>query len=505
MDPSNIKDLLQSLKMEALRYRYVIAALFIAVSSIVLVAGFMMPKTYSSKVILYADVSNIIGNLLEGQAEITRIDRAKEARDIVFTDRILRSVAIESGFEQPDDSIPRLRNGLRIAANGDYVEISYRSSNADTAFKVVSAVTQGFIEETSRKKREESRGAFEFIDSQVASYQRQLEAAESRLKEFNSQNIDVTEQSVTNRVNGIKNEIQTLRLSVQDSEARLSSFEAQMLTEPEFLTVERDIVPTSRERRMEAYEEQLAELRLSYRDSHPDIVNLMEQMAVLETQIEQERINNPGRNAVERVENPAMTNLKEMISNERATLSAARQRLNNLNNLLETEYASAETVASKQARLQELTRDYSVTKDVYEDMLKTRENARLSMTLDIEGQGVTYKIHEPPSYPVRWDGLQLVHFAALGPLLGLMLPLGLTGALVLFDPRVRSASYMESQLPAHVQLVTSIPLYNSAVSEVASKRSLILLALLVLLYLAVYGFVVFGASPELISTFLPTL
>lgn len=64
---------------------------------------------------------------------------------------------------------------------------------------------------------------------------------------------------------------------------------------------------------------------------------------------------------------------------------------------------------------------------------------------------------------------------------------------------------MESQLPAHVQLVTSIPLYNSAVSEVASKRSLIFLALLVLLYLAVYGFVVFGASPELISTILPTL
>ncbi len=505
MDPSNIKDLLQSLKMEALRYRYVIAALFIAVSSVVLVAGFMMPKTYSSKVILYADVSNIIGNLLEGQAEITRIDRAKEARDIVFTDRILRSVAIESGFEQPDDSIPRLRNGLRISANGDYVEISYRTSNADTAFKVVSAVTQEFIEETSRKKREESRGAFEFIDSQVASYQRQLEAAENRLKEFNSQNIDITEQSVTNRVNGIKNEIQTLRLSVQDSEARLRSFEAQMLTEPEFLTVERDIEPTSRERRMEAYEEQLAELRLSYRDTHPDIVNLMEQMAVLETQIEQERVNNPGRSAVERVENPAMTNLKEMISNERATLSAARQRLSNLNELLEGEYANAETVAAKQARLQELTRDYSVTKDVYEDMLQTRENARLSMTLDIEGQGVTYKIHEPPSYPVRWDGLQLVHFAALGPLLGLMLPLGLTGALVLFDPRVRSASYMESQLPAHVQLVTSIPLYNSAVSEVASKRSLIFLALLVLLYLAVYGFVVFGASPELISTILPTL
>lgn len=505
MDPSNIKDLLQSLKMEALRYRYVIAALFIAVSTVVLVAGFMMPKTYSSKVILYADVSNIIGNLLEGQAEITTIDRAKEARDIVFTDRILRTVAIDSGFDQPESAIPGLRSALRISANGDYVEISYRSSNADEAFKVVSSVTQEFIEETSRKKREESRGAFEFIDSQVVAYQRQLEVAEDRLKEFNSENIGITEQSVTNRVNGLKNEIQTLRLAVQDSEARLQSYETQMLNEPEFLTQERSVIPTSRELRLEEYELQLAELRLSYRDSHPDIVNLLTQIDVLKAQIEQERANNPARSAVERVENPAMTNLKELISSERATLNASRQRLQNLNDLLEAEYANAETVAAKQARLQELSRDYTVTKDVYEDMLKTRENARLSMTLDIEGQGVTYKIHEPPSYPVNWDGLQLVHFAALGPLLGLFLPLGLTGALVLFDPRVRSASYMEAQLPAHIQLVTSIPLYNSAVSEVASKRSLILLALLVLVYLAAYGYVVFGASPELISTFLPTL
>ena len=118
---------------------------------------------------------------------------------------------------------------------------------------------------------------------------------------------------------------------------------------------------------------------------------------------------------------------------------------------MQTELANAETVAAKQATYKELTRDYDVTKDVYEDMLKRRESARLSMTLDIEGQGVSFKIHEPASYPLRSDGLQLMHFAAIGPVLGLALPVGLIVLLVIMDPRIRSASFMVDKLPSHMQ------------------------------------------------------
>ncbi|EAR11171.1 XrtA system polysaccharide chain length determinant [Reinekea blandensis] len=494
MDPTNIREFLHACLVELLRYRYIVLGAFVLLSAGVLTAGYMMPKNYTSRVILYADVTNIIGGLLEGQAEITNIDRSKEARDTIFTDRILRAVAIDAGFADPDKAVATLRSKMKISANGDYVNISYTSSDRDQSFNVIDAVTRNFLSETTRKKREESQSAFEFIDAQVVKYKQQLEAAESALKDFSAQNIDITEASVAERVTRYKDAIQVLRLEIQDNESRLASYEAELRSEPEFLEIETERAPSFQERQLEGFEQQLADLRLTYLDTHPDIISLKDQIAALEAKVAADRSAQQGERNVTQVENPAFTSLKELISAERADLRARQNRLSNTERLLQAELSNAETVAEKQATYKELTRDYDVTKDVYEDMLQRRESARLSMTLDIEGQGVSYKVHEPASYPLQSDGLQLTHFAAIGPVLGLMLPLGLIVVMVLLDPRVRSASYMEDQLPSHVPMITAIPMYDSMVSEVASRRSLILIGLLLVLYLSIYGLFSAGTS-----------
>ena len=494
MDPTNIREMLHALKIELLRYRYALVSVFMVLSASVLLAGYLLPKTYTSKVTLYADVTNIIGSLLQGKAEITKIDRAKEARDTIFTDRILRSVASKAGFNDPDSVIRTLRGRMRISANGDYVTIEYSSSSRDESFNVIDAATQTFLSETARKKREESQSAFEFIDAQVSTYKRQLEEAEGRLKDFSALNIDITEQSVVNRVTQFKNEIQVLKLNIQDSVSRLSSFETELVKESEFLRIETQRIQSFEERQLETFEQQLADLRLTYLDTHPDIISLKDQVDSLRGQVAAIMAEAAANKNFSKVENPSYTSLKEVINTERADLTANRSRLSNIERLLAGELSNAETVAAKQATRQELSRDYAVTKEVYEDMLKRRENARLSMTLDIEGQGVSYKIHEPASYPLKSNGLQLIHFALMGPLLGLAVPLGLIVLLVLMDPRIRSASFMNENLPAHLRLITTIPMYNSAISEFTSKRSLLLLGGLCLFYMLIYALLSTGSS-----------
>ena len=487
MDPSHLSELLHALKMELLRYRYALVGAFILLSAAILVAGHLLPKTYTANVTLYADVTNIIGSLLQGKAEITRIDRAKEARETIFTDRILRSVARKAGLAEPDAAIVSLRARMAISASGDYVMIQYGSSSRDEAFNVIDATTQTFLAEAARKKREESQSAFEFIDAQVTSYKRQLEQAEDRLKDFSAVNIDITEQSVSNRVTRFKNDLQVLQLSIEDSVSRLASFETELENEAEFLRIEIDRKPTFEERQLEAFEQQLAALRLTYLDTHPDIISLKDQVDALRRRVASIVTEPTDNRNFSQIENPSYTSLKDVINKERADLTANRNRLSSTERLLQGELANAETVAEKQATRQELNRDYAVTKDVYEDMLKRRESARLSMTLDIEGQGVSYKIHEPASYPVRSDGLQLIHFALLGPLLGLVIPLGVILAWLLIDPRIRSASWLSEQLPAHLPLMTSIPTYNRALATFTSKRALVLLGSLCVAYMLLYA------------------
>lgn len=490
MDPMNIREFLHALWVETLKYRYAILGIFIIGSAAILGTGYLYPKVYTSRVALYADVTNIIGNLLEGQAEITLIDRAKEARDTIFTDRMLRSVAHNSKLDEnmsPEDAVEQLRLRLDISSRGDYVYMSYSSASADQSIDVISAVTQVFLDETARKKREESQGAFEFIDQQVKSYQRQLEDAEERLEEFSSQNIDITETSVAQRVTQYKNQIQILELEIQDSEARLQSFEQQLVTEPEFIRIEVEPAITFEETQLQNFQQQLASLRLSYLDTHPDIVSLMDQISALETSIAAEKAANANEGTFSSIENPAYTNLKDLVTAERAQLNASRNRLDNTQRLLEEEYGNAETVAAKQATYQELTRDYAVTKEVYEDMLMRRENARLSMTLDMEGQGVSYKIHEPPSYPLKSDGFQTLHFALAGPVVSLGLPIGLIVLLIILDPRVRSSSYISDNLPAHVKLMTTIPVYKNVIDQYASMRSVIVIVVAGFIYMSIYA------------------
>src|SRR5690606_35342057 len=122
-----------------------------------------------------------------------------------------------------------------------------------------------------------------------------------------------------------------------------------------------------------------------------------------------------------------------------------------------------------------LTRDYNVTREVYEEMLQRKESARLSMTLDIEGQGVTYRIQEPASFPLQPSGLRFIHFALAGPVLGLLFPLGLLILYVMLDPHLRSARALQSQLPLDIEIVSVIPHYHSPLGERLLKKDMVLL------------------------------
>src|SRR5690625_6200897 len=98
--------------------------------------------------------------------------------------------------------------------------------------------------------------------------------------------------------------------------------------------------------------------------------------------------------------------------------------MRSLVHLQEREHQRAERVAANQAELSELTRDYNVTREVYEEMLQRKESARLSMALEVEGQGVSDQIHDPARCPTNPSGLQLLHFAVLGPFVGIVAPIG---------------------------------------------------------------------------------
>jgi uncharacterized protein involved in exopolysaccharide biosynthesis len=185
-------------------------------------------------------------------------------------------------------------------------------------------------------------------------------------------------------------------------------------------------------------------LRLSYHDSYPDIVQLRHQIEDLKRAIEQDRQRRDTARAAGQItiddsviNNPMYQQLKRDLSQTQITIDTLNARIGEANHQLKQLLETGKKIHGGEATLAELSRDYQVTRDIYQDLLRRRENARVSMNMDKENQGLTFKIQEPAVLPTQPTGLRFWQFLALGLAMGLLIPGGIVYAVTQFDPRVR--------------------------------------------------------------------
>jgi uncharacterized protein involved in exopolysaccharide biosynthesis len=166
--------------------------------------------------------------------------------------------------------------------------------------------------------------------------------------------------------------------------------------------------------------------------------------------------------------NPLYQQLRSELSSVRTSSAALRARVAETSVLLESELERGRRVADSEAMLAELTRDYEVNRDLYQDLLRRRENARVSMSLDSEGRGLSMRIQEPAVLPQNPAGLRFAHFLLAGFALGLAVPVGLLVAVTKLDARVRSPA--ELAACAGVPVLVSVPRHLDAVAIRRERR-----------------------------------
>lgn len=493
MDKVYLKDLIWALKSELIRFRVWAVVAFVIISFSLLALGVARPKTYTSSAMLYADMTNIIEPLLKGNAEVTKIDRSEQAREVIYTRGIIETAAKERGLikkdtspEQQDKIIKGIRSGLSVLPekNNNYFRLSYSSNDPDRTFEMLNTIINVFIQDTEKKKRDESSTAYNFIDAQVQSYKHQLELAEEKLKEFNSQNVDGNGDSVANRINSLRADIETLKINIEESQSRIATLEQQLGSEGQYQHAKGQL-DDMRQRR-QAMQAQLENLLLTYQDDYPDVVSIKTQIAELDSSMKKVQAAGDVYAGAEKVINPLYEDIRKQLALAQVDLKAQKRKMETLVALREQEKSRAEKVASNQAEFSELTRDYNVTKNVYEQMLQKKEAARLSMTLDIEGQGVSYRIQEPAAFPIKPTGLAFIYFAIMAPFVGVILPIGLLIAFVILDPHIRSARLLQKQLPKELELLGSIPHYNSPLGERLLRKDVLALLFVSAIAMAVY-------------------
>ena len=179
--------------------------------------------------------------------------------------------------------------------------------------------------------------------------------------------------------------------------------------------------------------------------------------------------------------------LRMRLADARRERAAAASRIAAGQALLNAEMARDRESLSTESTLGALVRDHETNRELYQDLVKRREAARVAANLDAAGQGLNYRIQEPARVPLSKSGLSLTHFAIAGLVLAIALPLLLLAALVRHDPRARTPLQIERD--AGLPVLGTIPLHHNRKQQAVVSRRYFLAIAVLLSIPVVYGLV----------------
>ncbi|NMT63808.1 XrtA system polysaccharide chain length determinant [Marinobacter orientalis] len=483
---------------EVRSHKWLVLVLFAVVSFAVLTAGFFWPYKYESQVVIFVDDQNIIRPLMEGSAVTTEIsERTSVAREMLWSRDVMSQVARDTEIFGPDADqtdgealerrVEMLRANMNVRPRGDsYFSIGYSSESSMQAFRVAQRLGQLFISENSERKRKESRNAYGFIDKQVKNYESILADVEQKLKRFLSENVDGTESEANARMANLRRELELAEMERTELMARAASLDSDLQNVQPMFSQGR--TADAYTRRIREKETMLDELRLRYHDTYPDIVVLKEQIAELRRQ--RDRAAQRGEldqatSGGEQLVNPLYQDISAEVAKTRADIRTQESRINSLQNLIAEQEMRMERIQENKAQYSELTRDMEVNEQIYNDLLKRREKARVSMHLDIEGQGLNFRMAETAQYPLGPEGPQFELFASAGLILGALFPFGLVAGMLQIDPRVRARKQLEDGIGLPV--LAEIPHVRTPYEKRKDRFFTVSVSVCAVLVVAAYG------------------
>lgn len=455
---------------ESFHSRRLVVALFVVVNVVALTAGLQWPKVYTASTTILVDDRNIVQPLMSGAAVATEVtDRSRNAREVIYGRKIMDQIIENGGWltsrttpEGQERIIEGIRKRTTIATVGrNIIRIEYRDDDPGRSFRVTERFAELYIQESIAAKAAESAAAFEFIEKQTQEYHDKLVRTEKEMKELRSSSLEARSGSdveLNTRLTGLYTRIDIASQELREAEIKGAALEKQVSGEVEVTAT------ATREgqyrTRIGELQSRLDVLRFSYHDAHPDIVQIRQQIRDLTEGIVAERerreqMKRDGRSDMDQsaVNSPFYLQLRRELSQNQLTIEGLKERISDAQQRLQQELSQVKLGHSVAARLAEATRDYEVNRDIYQDLLRRRETARVSMNLDRDKQGFTLKIQEPATMPQAPSGPRFWHFVAGGILLGILVPVGLLFARLNFDPRIRVGSTISTRYNGLVAVV----------------------------------------------------
>jgi uncharacterized protein involved in exopolysaccharide biosynthesis len=218
--------------------------------------------------------------------------------------------------------------------------------------------------------------------------------------------------------------------------------------------------PENQEQTLAALQEQLAALLAKYTPEHPDAIKLKSQIEDLKKRMAEEPAPKPQKTSTQAAlrEPPSVQQLRTRIKQDNFNIADLTKRQVQIQDQIRKLQSRLQASPVIEQQLKELTRNYQTASDIYNDLLKKRENSAMATDLEHQQEGENFKVLDAPSLPSSPSFPKKVVFLGGGLGAGLALSVGILYLLALSDKALYSERDVEVCLKLPV--LTSVPTFD---------------------------------------------
>src|SRR5690242_2431184 len=203
---------------------------------------YRIPERYEASARVYVDTETLLRPLLAGLAIQPNLDQqvAMMSRTLISrpnVEKLIRMADLDLGSSSNaarEDLIDTVTKTIKLEGNVSHnlYTISYRDQNPNEAKKVVQSLLTIFVESSLGDKRQDTQSAVKFLDDQIRNYEKTLQTAEDRIKDFKLKYIGVsptgTGQDYFTRVNQLAAQIDAAKMDLQSAEQARDSYKSEL-------------------------------------------------------------------------------------------------------------------------------------------------------------------------------------------------------------------------------------------------------------------------------------
>jgi len=405
-------------------------------------AVYLTPDRYEASARVYVNTQSVLRPLLAGMAVQPNVDQlvSMMSRTLISRpnlEKVIRMADMDIRLKTSEDReqlINRLTRELTIQSAGreNLYTIAYTDKNSQDAKRVVQSLLTIFVEGSLGDQRKDADSARRFIDEQLKNYNEKLVAAESAVTEFKRRHMGLMagdRRDYYSRMEEAQSALSQATLELKEAEDSRDAIKTQLAGNVEIPSLlddkgADDGVHVEIDPRIQALEQKLDGLRLTYTEQHPDIVASVRIIAQLKEQRKAEtKLRKPSARATQ-AQDPVYQQLTVSLASAEASVAAMKARVAEYHRRHDVLKAAANAVPQVEAEFTQLTRDYEVTRKNYADLSLRRETAQISGDMESKASMMDFRVIDPPQVPSvpkapnRQLLMSLVLLGALGGGLG---------------------------------------------------------------------------------------